>query len=243
MLIMGHPQFATQDDLGAGDGIPPISEWQLDIEPDDDAASIGIDDAAVANVYARLRNVLRRARRTPLPATQLHDLTSFVVHRLLLTAGPGASTATTECLRYGMVLFMFVVQGPTYYSHDVMLNTMIGHLGESLRAFVGSGHGGALLVWLAAVGMAASVGTPHYYEFAEAARMARSSVQQLRGWADVCERLGEVLWLQRPDVEAVFRPHWDFVLEPSAGAEVSLPRAVGEGLGLGAYPMVFEEAG
>ncbi|KAG7127753.1 hypothetical protein HYQ45_012395 [Verticillium longisporum] len=58
MLIMGHPQFETQDDAGIGDGIPPIPEWQL--EP------VGLDDGhvdlapyeidyAVSNVVGRLR--------------------------------------------------------------------------------------------------------------------------------------------------------------------------------------------
>ncbi|KAJ5553489.1 hypothetical protein N7494_002867 [Penicillium frequentans] len=92
MLIMGHPQFDTQDDVGLGDGIPCIPEWQLDPTALNDLSGFNnIDvDYDVWNVFIRLRSVLERSQRMPFSPTQLHDLTCFVVHRLLL------STPNTE---------------------------------------------------------------------------------------------------------------------------------------------------
>ncbi|KAL4915244.1 hypothetical protein BDW62DRAFT_203844 [Aspergillus aurantiobrunneus] len=36
MIVTGRPQFSTQDDLGSGDGIPLVPEWQLDMKLVDD---------------------------------------------------------------------------------------------------------------------------------------------------------------------------------------------------------------
>ena len=223
MLVMGRPQFATQDDAGIGDGIPPISEWQLDINaPVNDGIDLidGHLDEAVGNVFVRLRHVFQRAQQISLPATQLHDLTCFVIHRLLLCAPsvPKLDTSTvTECLRYAIILFMFVIQGPTYYSHAVLLDTMIGHLKQNLKEYRSTPRTqDSLLVWILTAGMAASIGTQHYTFFVEAAQEA-SIVMQLNSWNDAFVHIERVLWLARPDSESIFRPHWEFVL--GAGEE------------------------
>ncbi|EHK99359.1 hypothetical protein M7I_4763 [Glarea lozoyensis 74030] len=52
MLVMGHPQFETQDDLGFGHGIPPISEWQLEF----DTAQDDIPELTSAEVDYEVRN-------------------------------------------------------------------------------------------------------------------------------------------------------------------------------------------
>ncbi|KAM0273230.1 hypothetical protein ACHAQH_008366 [Verticillium albo-atrum] len=137
MLIMGHPQFDTQNDVGIGDGIPPIPEWQMESATLGDhlidLSSYEIDDA-VSNVINRLRNVFQKAQHAPFSTTRLHDLTCFVVHRLLLSKpdpSEASSSPLNECIRYATILYMFIIQGPTYYSHAVIMNEVIAGLIEN----------------------------------------------------------------------------------------------------------------
>lgn len=215
MLIMGHPQFETQDDFGIGDGIPPIPEWQFDSTAVDDQlfhlSTIEVDDS-VKNVFNRLRNIFQRAGNILFPATQLHDLTCFVIHRLLLSA-PATTTPPlsrmTESIRYGIVLYMFIAQGPTYYSHAVILNTILirfmEHLEKSTPRIYDS-----LDVWFCAVGMVASSGTAHHRWFMNRARDIAAALQ-LANSSDTLVHIKTVLWLEKPQSEDLFRSHWDTI--------------------------------
>ncbi|OQE43386.1 hypothetical protein PENCOP_c003G05869 [Penicillium coprophilum] len=216
MLIMGHPQFETQDDFGIGDGIPPIPEWQFDSTAHDDQlfdlSTLEVDHA-VRNVFNRLRSMFQRARNIPFPVTQLHDLTCFVIHRLLLST-PGAIpplSPITESIRCGIMLYMFIAQGPTYYSHAVILNTIVirfmdhlEHLASTPRVY------DSLDVWFAAVGMVASAGTPHHLWFMKRAQDAAASLQ-LDNSTDTLIHIKAVLWLEKPQSEDLFRSHWDTI--------------------------------
>lgn len=219
MLIMGHPQFETQDDVGDGDGIPPIPEWQLDSTALHDLPALGsIDvDYAVRNVFIRLRNVFQRSQRIPFPTTRLHDLTCFVVHRLLLSASDTAnpqSSAITECIRYAIILYMLIIQGPTYYSHALILNTIVTRFTEHLEQLESTARmHDSLDVWLVAIGMVASTGTTHYQWFMKSARAMAASLQ-LGNWNDTLVHIKSVLWLETLQGEDIFRPHWDVIFIP-----------------------------
>jgi hypothetical protein len=219
MLVMGQPQFRTQDDMGLGDGIPPIPEWQLDSTGCQDDSfelpPVEVDDI-VRNVFTRLRSVFRMAQSIPLTPTRLHDLTCFVIHRLLLSA-PDATSADssppmTECIRYAIVLYMFIIQGPTYFSHVVIFNMIVNrlmhHLGRlefTRRAY------DSLDVWLHAVGLAASARTAQYPWFTERAGVIASFIP-LSSWNEVLVCLKSVLWLDTPQGQEIFQPHWDAIL-------------------------------
>lgn len=215
MLIMGHPQFETQDDVGIGDGLPPIPEWQFDSTAlQGDLSDFAyIDDDAVRNVFLRLRRAFRRAQGMPFPNTRIHDLACFVVHRILPPANRAVtSSPMTESMRYAIILYMFIIQGPTYYSHAVILNTIIkqsmGHLqdlGSTPRAC------DSLDVWLISIGMVASTGTAHYHWFAERAQAVAASLH-LRDSNDALALTKSVLWLETLQGEDVFRSHWDAIL-------------------------------
>lgn len=219
MLVNGHPQFETQDDSGIGDGIPPIPEWQLDWDDFDDnlydLEMLEVDHA-VKNVFARLRTVFQRARRIPLPTTNcLHDLTCFVVHRLLLTA-PGVETdqpsPVTECIRYAIILFMLICQGPTYYSHAVFMESIVVRFIDYLGQLeLTSDQLDSLHVWLVSVGMVTSTGTPHYHSFMEGARSLAASLQ-IKNWDDIFVHIKRVLWLDSRGAQELFRSYWDSVL-------------------------------
>ncbi|KAK4133224.1 hypothetical protein BT67DRAFT_405294 [Trichocladium antarcticum] len=217
MLVMGHPQFETQDDDGIGHGIPPIPEWQLDPSARHEWSELaGADDQEVRNVFLRLRHVFARAQqRGPFPATRLHDLTCFVVHRLLLSAPnptPAPPPPTTECVRYAIVLYMLIVQGPTYYSHAILFNTVLARFTAHLTQLDATPRPcGSLDLWFLAIGLVASAGTAHYPRF-----VARSGAVtvclQLRDWHDVLGHIRGILWLETARGEHVFRPHWDGIL-------------------------------
>jgi multisubunit Na+/H+ antiporter MnhF subunit len=210
MLVMGYPQFETQNDFGIGHDISPISEWQLEV-PDskyDALEPIDVDiDYEVRNVFFRLRNIFRRAERIPFPTTQLYDLTCFVVHRLLLTV-PNVNNVEpsliTECVRYALILYMFIVHGPTYYSHAVILNTMIMHLMEYFEQLSPTSRFDSPLdIWLVVIGMVSSTGTVHHQWFVRRAKLLAASIP-LNNSDDVLTRIKDILWLETPHGEDIF---------------------------------------
>lgn len=220
MLVMGHPQFNTQDDVGIGDGIPSIPEWQLD--PDTLAHNIPeleeylYIDLEVRNVFARLRNAFQRAQQIPFPPTRLHDLTCYVIHRLLITAPVSDIAQTspiTECVRNAIILYMFIIHGPTYYSHDVILNTIVTRFTDHLKRLDFTPRiYTSIEVWFVAIGMVASAGTPHYHWFKERAQGVVASLE-LSTWRDILIHIKTLLWLETLQGEHVFRPHWEDILD------------------------------
>ena len=226
MLIMGHPQFPTQNDAGIGDGIPPISEWQLDPATlNDDLPELNNVnlDYEVRNVLIRLQNAFQRAQQIPFPTTRLHDLTCFVVHRLLLSAPDTTNdepllSPINECIRYAIILYMFIIQGPTYYSHAVIFNTILTQFMEQLKQLqLTAQMYDSVDVWLLSVGMVASTGTLHYQWLLEKAQGVAASLP-LENWNNVLTRIKDVLWLDTLQAECIFRSHWDAILSPSTGS-------------------------
>lgn len=219
MLVMGHPQFSTQDDVGIGDGIPLVPEWQLDMSTDPYLQTTLdlICDSEVRNVFARLRNVFNRARQLPLSSTRLHDLTCFVIHRLLATnpssssPSPSPPSPITESIRHTTILYMFIIHGPTYYSHDFIMGTIATNLITNLIHLDSTSRFPVSLdVWFLAIGLVASSNTPNYQWFADRAQSIVHPLQ-IHSWDDVVMHVKTVLWLETPD-DTVFRSHWDAIL-------------------------------
>ncbi|KAJ0421364.1 hypothetical protein BJY00DRAFT_111559 [Aspergillus carlsbadensis] len=229
MLVMGHPQFNTQDDHGIGDGIAIVPEWQMDLTSTSNSNSNSISIAGstsssfqpefsrlineldlelpVKNVLLRLRAAFDRAQHTPFQSTRLHDLTCFVIHRLLLSA-PLSTTQTqaqmqlqpqtspaTEAIRYAIILYMFIIHGPTYYSHAVIMDAIVSRFIASLTALdidvdldrdldtthrtrppSPTTHTHSLNIWCTAIGLVASAGTPSYTWFRRRAQQCLLSL-------------------------------------------------------------------
>ncbi|THY06335.1 hypothetical protein D6D01_09909 [Aureobasidium pullulans] len=230
MLITGHPQFETQNDLGTGDGIPSIPEWHLDLSTGNHHP-LDLDDflvdATVRNVFIRLHKVFERAQRTPISTTQLHDLTCYVIHRLLPTASnlqSLSSSPLTECMRYAIVLYMFITHGTTYYPHTFVLNRGLIQFKAHLEQLESSSQiHDSINVWLLTIGMVASTGTLHYQWYFERARII-ATLLQLQSWDDVFIHIKSVLWLNTAQGEGAFRPHWDVVLATTVSP--SLPEYI-----------------
>ncbi|KAJ5097086.1 hypothetical protein N7456_007807 [Penicillium angulare] len=218
MLIMGHPQFNTQDDIGFGDGIPCIPEWQLDTTALDDSSGFNKNevDYDVWNVFIRLRSVLQRTKQISFSSTHLHDLTCFVIHRLLLsisTSDPSQHSPITESLRYAIIIFMLKIQGPTYYSHAVIMNTMASRFMESFRQLESIPRAyDSLDVWLVSVGLLITTGTPNYTWFIERAQVV-SAYLQLSCFYDALGHIQDILWVETSQGEDFFQSHWNAVFD------------------------------
>src|SRR4051812_5873418 len=88
LILTQTPQFDVQDDLEVGDAITPIPQWlnvtttSLDEIP---PYLVNFEmDPSVGDVFFRLRNLFRQSQQHYLSTTDLHDLTCFVLHKLLL---------------------------------------------------------------------------------------------------------------------------------------------------------------
>lgn len=220
MLIMRQPQFEVQDDFGRGSGlIPPIPEWQSSSVPANEEVWYLREDHCdlhIMNVFIRLRNIFHEANTVPLTPSRLHDLTSFVIHRLL-SATPGAqitsSTPYSDSIRYAIISYMFIIQGPTYYPHDAMLQDIMNRYIVSLHKLESSFHVyDALDVWLQAIGLVATSGTTNYQWFSTRTETIAISLG-LNAWEEVFLHIRRVLWLDFPNGEAMFRAHWKVISE------------------------------
>lgn len=213
MVIMGQPQFETQNDLGIGDGIPPIPEWQLEPADNNKLDNELPIDPTVSNVFNRLRNVFHRARTIPFSSTQLHDLTCFVIHRLLAPTDPLSSyEPTSECIRFAIILYMLTIHGPSYYPHAMMLNTIVARFKEQLERRDYSAYSSdSIDIWFCSIGLVASSGSDDYQWFVEEARQKADSLG-LQSCEEAMARTRSILWLESSYGEEIFSPHWDAVL-------------------------------
>ncbi|THW15180.1 hypothetical protein D6D25_07194 [Aureobasidium pullulans] len=222
MLITGHPQFETQNDFGTGNGIPSIAEWHLDLSTYHEYPTALDDlliDESVRNVFIRLHKVFERAQRTPISTTRLHDLTCYVIHRLLPTTSDLenlSSSPSTECMRYAVVLYMFITHGTTYYPHTFVLNRALVQFKIQLEQSESSPWlYDSFGIWLLAIGMVASTGTLRYQWFLERARTIATFLQ-LRSWDEVFVHIKGILWLETLQGEQSFRPHWDILFRTTS---------------------------
>lgn len=215
MILTGYAQFDTQDDLGVGDGISPISEWHLiqALSEPSDIGDFNVDEP-VANILHRLRNLSLTAQKLPLSTTKLHDLACFVIHRLLPTKSDfscSTPSSTTEVMRYALILYMLIIHGTTYYPHTLVLNQALArfvkHYEQSELVLYTQD---ALRVWLLAIGMVASIGTSHYPWLSGKARTT-AALMQMRTWDEVFRHIKSVLWFCMAPGESGLRPHWDAI--------------------------------
>ncbi|KAL7947013.1 hypothetical protein V8C42DRAFT_299530 [Trichoderma barbatum] len=226
MLVMEAPQFPIKDDSGHGDGIGAIPQWQLastDAETQDASLDKLNITAAMSNILSRLRSIFHHSWHSSLTNTQLHDLTCFVVHKLLLlppfmdanaNANPLQSTAS-ECLRYATALYMLILHGTTYYSHVGLANAIILQLKCHLAALLRTDHiRDPLEIWAISVGMVATVGTGNHEWFTEQARVAAAALS-LNSWEDVLTHLQSILWVRVPQ-EELFGQIWEQVFKMAA---------------------------
>ncbi|KFY31944.1 hypothetical protein V493_00657 [Pseudogymnoascus sp. VKM F-4281 (FW-2241)] len=218
LLVTGVPQFETQDDFGCGSGIESTLQWQL-ASMASDQQEVSLDnfdvDPAVGNILARLRSIFHEPQLFNLTTTELHDLTCFVVHKLLLlpplSPAHPMQTSTSECLRYALVLYMLNIHGTTYYSCHHLVNTILVQL---KKYYVALSHAndphGSLGIWLSSVGIMACTSTTDHQWFMDLA-CAAAAARSLHKWEDVLSHLQSVLWV-RTQHEAALRGKWEEII-------------------------------
>lgn len=223
MLVMEAPQFPIKDDSGHGDGISAIPQWQLastDGETQDANLKLNITPT-MSNILSRLRNIFHHAWHSSLTNTQLHDLTCFVMHKLLLLPpfldadANQVQSAASESLRYATALYMLILHGTTYYSHVGLANAITLQLKCHLAALLRYDHiHDPLGIWVISVGLVATVGTRNHEWFTDQASVAAAALG-LKTWEDVLTHLQSILWVRVPQ-EELFRQEWEEVFKMAA---------------------------
>ncbi|PVH91334.1 hypothetical protein DM02DRAFT_678143 [Periconia macrospinosa] len=167
MIAMQYPQFPTQDDsANAGEGIAPITQWHEAAQHDDNSASsvpkAMILDPSIGDILRRLRNLFGNPEHFVLTSLDFHDLTCFILHRLLgIETDWSLKTGTSEGVRVAIALYMLMLHGPSYYSHA----SLQYRLTQELRVYIEHCLGtitlihAPLAIWLTSVGMVASKGS------------------------------------------------------------------------------------
>lgn len=219
MLVTEAPQFEIQDDSGLGIGIASSSQWQLALTgpgPHDLTIDDIEIDPTIGNILTRLRNIFHHERISALTNTDLHDLTCFVLHKLLLLSPLSSDnpkkSAVSECSRYAIALFMLTIHGTTYYSHDALANNMILRLKGYLEPLLLTDYmRSSIGVWILSVGLASAMGTPHRKWFISQACTV-AMVLGLQTWEDVLVRLETVFWTRAPHEDRV-RHKWEEILK------------------------------
>ena len=219
MIVTQTPQFSIQDSNGCGNGIAPIPQWYEATNNKNSTMLTTLDvpllDPDILDTICRLHNLFDSSQYI-LCSTDLHDLTCFVVHKLLLWS-PQPSHGNFPCdltasgsIRHALVLYMLVIQGPTYFTHaqlqyatTLKLQAQLEHTWYTMFL----GHS-SLAVWLLSVGLVASDGLPEGQWFAKRARTA-ADVLFLQTWDDVKVHLEEILWLDSRVAEPLFQQKWD----------------------------------
>ncbi|KAI1869780.1 uncharacterized protein JN550_005761 [Neoarthrinium moseri] len=216
--------FPTKDDSGSGDGISPIRQWQLELGGSVSEREVLGDldiDPALRNILIRLRAIFHQTHQPSLTTTELHDLTCFVMHRLLMLPAfspPDARrSATSECLRHALALYMLTIHGPTYYSHADLAKNITLQLKSYLETpNLLNDMYAPLRIWILTVAIMANTGTPYRQWFMAQACVALEAVHGLHTWEDIHDCLKGVLWVHSHQTE-LFKRKWEDILKIMTG--------------------------
>ena len=216
MVVTQAPQFLTQDDCSAEDGIAPISQWHEASMHDRTPTilSTPLLDPHIEDVLSRLHHLFDSSQYS-LSSTDIHDLTCYVVHRLLHWSPQPQpddlppDLSTSGIIRYGMILYMLIIQGPTYFSHarlqyaiTLKLQAQMEHTWLNMLC-----NHGSLALWLLSVGMVASEGTPEEQWFTDQTRMAAMALS-LNFPDESIHHLREIIWFDSPIATSLFEQKW-----------------------------------
>ncbi|RAR08088.1 c6 zinc finger domain-containing protein [Stemphylium lycopersici] len=215
------PQFDVQNDWGRGDAIAPIPQW---VDAADKSQKelpshfVGLEiQLSVRDTLLRLRSIFDMSQQQALSTTDLHDLTCFVLHKLLSLSPPPFETsrgvAESECVRYSVALYMLIIHGPTYFTHAHLQSNLVSglraHLDGTMQSL--SLYHEAIALWGLTVGMVASDGTSENFLF-ESQVKALCVRLNLHAWVDIRNLLEQVLWYKMPWAELIFQQRWEMAM-------------------------------
>ena len=236
MLVMGCPQFQAQDDLNFWNGGVPALEWECSPSPSSNFGSVLTPpimqnsdiDPTIREILTQLQAISRQYQiknQSSIPpvltVTEVHDLANFVLHTLLQSPHPESVTSISEWLRTGLCIHMFVLHGPTYYSHAAILNTLVLQLQHQFEMLISQEVlCKAAQVWILSMGLVGSMGTDSHQWFLKQCAVASSRLG-ISDWDQIRAQLEAIAWLPHMMCEMVFRQSWDAVL----GTKSLLPEA------------------
>ncbi|KNG45392.1 c6 zinc finger domain-containing protein [Stemphylium lycopersici] len=221
MILLQTPQFDVQNDWGRGDAIAPIPQW---VDAADKSQKelpshfVGLEiQLSVRDTLLRLRSIFDMSQQQALSTTDLHDLTCFVLHKLLSLSPPPFETsrgvAESECVRYSVALYMLIIHGPTYFTHAHLQSNLVSglraHLDGTMQSL--SLYHEAIALWGLTVGMVASDGTSENFLF-ESQVKALCVRLNLHAWVDIRNLLEQVLWYKMPWAELIFQQRWEMAM-------------------------------
>lgn len=225
MIVLQSPQFTTQDDSGHGDGIAPTPLWYQATTSYEPSSQLLLDtldlEPVVTDIVRRLRVLFHQPEQFPMSTTEFHDLTCFVLHRLLgltpsstLHKGSGNLQSRSECVRFATALYLLHLHGPTYFSHaGLQYNLAVqlkAHLEDCLDTLLPMD--GSLVIWFLSIGLLATSGTPDYEWFRTQATAASSSLGA-RAWEDILPHLKNILWMEKHHIDCLFLQNWQCAWE------------------------------
>ncbi|KAF2029468.1 hypothetical protein EK21DRAFT_67601 [Setomelanomma holmii] len=221
MIVQQAPQFMTQDDSLGREGIAPPPKWHEAI-PAIDAEIVDTLDLnpPIDDILGRLRFLFRQPGGFDLTTTDFHDLTCFVLHRLLDNTidftkdGSSLMSLQSEMTRYAIVLYLLLLHGPTYFSHARLQYTTSLKLKSLLEQWMlwPSFSTFPVTSWLLTIGLAASESTPEYRWFSTRAQDL-SAQCRIFTWEEILLQLQSILWFDSLATDQLFRSHWEGILE------------------------------
>ena len=176
-------------------------------------------DPTIGDVFMRLRHVFHVSRQQELSTTHLHDLTCFVLHKLLSWSPSKSqlkysnSCSTSQCIRYAIALYMLIIHGPTYFSHAHLQSTLVIELKryiEDLMPTFATANA-EIALWILSIGMVASQDTDTSGWFSAYATTLAHDLA-LYTWVEVRSYLEVVLWYKIQRGEGQFRQRWEEAL-------------------------------
>jgi len=117
---------------------------------------------------------------------------------------------------------MFIIHGPTYYSHLHVLDILVSELQSQLTSL--SEPQESLFIWLLLVGAAASAGMNSANWFREKV-VTISVALDLHSWDSVEIHLRRVLWLKTRS-QVLFRSVWEEIISSDSIITVARARMI-----------------
>jgi len=244
MLVMGFPQFQFQDDMKFRNGIAPIPQWEISpVQPHELGSlptPLPLDefdiDPTVKEVLIQLQAISHQYQinsQSSIPPiltiAEIHDLASFALHILLQHPQSEMPASISECIRYGLCIYMFILHGPTYYSHAAILNTLVLQLQHQIMALVSQkALCGEVQTWIYSMGLVGSIGTETHDWFLKQSAMVSNRLE-IDSWELVKSQLESIVWLPNMMCEMVFRQTWETIITaPARTSPVGVKHEVDE---------------
>ena len=224
MLVKGFPQFLPEDNLSFRSGVASSPQWKM--TADESYPVLGSSlfddldiDPIVRQSLMQLKAISQRYKITSqstippiLTIAEIHDLASFVLHSLLQPPHLDVPASISECLRDGICTYMFILHGPTYYSHAAILSTLVVQLQHRLEPLLPQN----ILcqeaqTWFICMGLVGSIGSEAHEWFSQQAATL-SSRFGIHDWELVKRQLESVVWLPNMMCEMVFRESWEAII-------------------------------